>query len=277
MISDKNSRPPKWAMAFFRWFCDPALCEEIEGDLTERFYNCSEDHGSVKSKWIFIIDVFSLLRPQIIARVDFNALNPFLAYNLFVKHMRPVLMAFIPCWIASFVLLTFMESTNCDQLVIDSYEVRSGIDIPDVAFYNCYYDEKKDVRVSVYQLKEGAERYLQTHIKDTHRFKALQLENLHLSLPLSASEMPRSAMLYQSTGTKRGNTWQYVVEKESGRLWVEMKHTSTTLIDILKFLMNMILLPLPVLVILFAVINSLKEAYLNWKKKQIYPFENIQP
>lgn len=54
-----------------------------------------------------------------------------------------------------FVYATFTNSINCDQLVIDTYELHSQIDIPEVEFVTCYYDEALNTRISVYDLKES--------------------------------------------------------------------------------------------------------------------------
>lgn len=52
-----------------------------------------------------------------------------------------------------FIYLSFTNSVDCSQLVIDTYEVHSNINIPEVAFINCYYDEQLNTRISVYELK----------------------------------------------------------------------------------------------------------------------------
>ena len=31
-------QPPEFFLRFFRWYCDPAIAEDIEGDLREMFY-----------------------------------------------------------------------------------------------------------------------------------------------------------------------------------------------------------------------------------------------
>ena len=52
-------------LRFFRWFCDPDIAEDIEGDLLERF----ERRADQNPKWAkrkFIKDVFQLFRPGII-------------------------------------------------------------------------------------------------------------------------------------------------------------------------------------------------------------------
>ena len=53
------------------------------------------------------------------------------------------------------IYVTFSNSTDCSQLVIDTYELHSGINIPEVEFVNCYYDESSNTRISVYELNSN--------------------------------------------------------------------------------------------------------------------------
>ena len=66
--------PPKIALRFLRWFCDPRLLEDIEGDLQELF-----DHRSKtdikKARMLFVLDVLLLFRPGIIRRFSFAIAN----------------------------------------------------------------------------------------------------------------------------------------------------------------------------------------------------------
>ncbi|MEO9482739.1 MAG: ABC transporter permease [Ekhidna sp.] len=59
MNSRQTITPPRWALRFFHWFCDPECAEDIEGDLLERF-------EKRPSRWFFILDVIRLFRPGII-------------------------------------------------------------------------------------------------------------------------------------------------------------------------------------------------------------------
>lgn len=55
---------PKWPLRFLRWFCDPDILEDIEGDLLERY-----EHRTRQNKpgnWLLIFDVLKLFRPGII-------------------------------------------------------------------------------------------------------------------------------------------------------------------------------------------------------------------
>ncbi len=69
MMRQAENKPPRIAMNFFRWFCRPEFIEEIEGDLTERFYDYSAKYGVKKAKWIFVKEVLLLFRPSIIGNI----------------------------------------------------------------------------------------------------------------------------------------------------------------------------------------------------------------
>ncbi len=67
-MNDKSNhtRPPWAFLAFLRWFCDPRLVEDIEGDLVERFEIRTLKKGHKTATRLFIKDVFQLFRPGII-------------------------------------------------------------------------------------------------------------------------------------------------------------------------------------------------------------------
>ena len=118
----------------------------------------------------------------------------------------------------TFLGLTIVNSKGCSQIVIDTNELHSGIDIPDVDFINCYFDEQKKIRVSIYKLKLN-EFYLKTY---TSKFKLIDQTTFSGITQLEISEQPMSNKLYEIAGTQWGDKWKYVVEPETGILWVEI-------------------------------------------------------
>lgn len=120
--------------------------------------------------------------------------------------------------LVAFVVLTVVNSKGCSQIVIDTNELHSGIDIPEVDFINCYFDEQKKTRVSIYKLKFN-EFYLKMY---TSKFKLIDQTALSGITQIEISEQPTSNRIYEATGTKWGDKWKYVVEPETGRLWVEI-------------------------------------------------------
>jgi ABC-type antimicrobial peptide transport system permease subunit len=65
-MSTPEIDPPRWALRFFRWFCDPDCRDDIEGDLYEIFQNTIAAKGVRKARWLYVINVLKLLRPGII-------------------------------------------------------------------------------------------------------------------------------------------------------------------------------------------------------------------
>jgi len=118
-----------------------------------------------------------------------------------------------------FIYLSFSNSIDCSQLVIDTYEIHSGINIPKVEFVNCYYDECSRTRISVYELNAQI---------DLSKFELFerpsQAEYLQGVLLLAEAERPNGSYLYVASGEKWDTKWTYVVDKEAQRLWAELKY-----------------------------------------------------
>ncbi|GAB4247012.1 MAG: ABC transporter permease [Ekhidna sp.] len=68
MNKKRTITPPKWALRFFRWFCNPDYAEDIEGDLLERFEKRTNENRA--AKWLFTLDVLRLFRPGIIRNFE---------------------------------------------------------------------------------------------------------------------------------------------------------------------------------------------------------------
>ena len=118
----------------------------------------------------------------------------------------------------TFLGLTIVNSKGCGQIVIDTNELHSGIDIPDVDFINCYFDEQKKIRVSIYKLRFN-EFYLKMY---TRKFKLIDQTTFSGITQLEIGEQPMSDTLYEATGTTWGDKWKYIVEPETARMWVEI-------------------------------------------------------
>lgn len=260
-------------MAFFHWFCQAGFREEIEGDLLEQFHKRSKQYSARRNRLLFIRDVIFLFRFKLIgnfSRQIYLRLLPttIIAKNVIAKNVSFIIIVLIPIWIASFFLLSFIKSKGCNQFVIDSYEIRSGIDIPGVDFFNCYYNEEQNVRLSVWQLKGDASSYLRTHGR---KFIPIHLDDLRFDLPLVESEKPEGEQLYISAGSRWGNTWQYVIEKESGKMWIEMKYTPTLLASGIEMFTTILFYSIPLFLLILLLLSILKMLYLKYRKPKVIP------
>lgn len=117
-----------------------------------------------------------------------------------------------------FMYLTFSNSVGCDQLVIDTYELHSSINIPDVDYVNCYFDEELNTRISVYDLKEpmDLEKFNLVHASFSDHLLGSDL--------LQEEELPKESKLYLLSGNRWGTKWTYAIDQESNRLWAELNY-----------------------------------------------------
>lgn len=81
-----NQMPPRFALRFFRWYCQPKLADHIEGDLLEDYGNRLKKSGKRKADLQFIIDVLLLIRPGIVKPIEgFKNVN---TYSMFQSYFK---------------------------------------------------------------------------------------------------------------------------------------------------------------------------------------------
>lgn len=80
--------PPKFMLRFFKWFCDPALHDFIEGDLLELYGEHLENYSTRKANQKFMADVMMLMRPGIIR--SFYPANSILNPHIMLKNYLKV-------------------------------------------------------------------------------------------------------------------------------------------------------------------------------------------
>jgi hypothetical protein len=103
-----NDRPPRWVLAFFRWFCRPEMREYLEGDLLELYHHRRTGLGLAKARWLLIKDVLLLFRPSIIG----TSIQPGIMKN--IKWTRLIL---INVLVALMILSPFMPGPS-NKLVL---------------------------------------------------------------------------------------------------------------------------------------------------------------
>ena len=62
-------KPPKRLLKFFRWFCDPEILEDLEGDLVELFEERAE-RNPIRARALFTRDILLMFRPGIIKNFE---------------------------------------------------------------------------------------------------------------------------------------------------------------------------------------------------------------
>jgi putative ABC transport system permease protein len=86
-------QPPGIFIKFFRWFCDPALAEDIEGDLREMFDREVATGDVAKARLRFFIHVIRLFRPGIVKKFDQSSFNSpsSMFKNYFIASVRSLM------------------------------------------------------------------------------------------------------------------------------------------------------------------------------------------
>ena len=70
-----NNQPPKWADCFLRWYCNPDLLEEIQGDAHELYFERMKNEGKRAADLKYFWDVLRFFRWSNIKREE-NAYAP---------------------------------------------------------------------------------------------------------------------------------------------------------------------------------------------------------
>ena len=77
--------PPEFPLKLLRWFCNPNLVEDVEGDVIELFHDRSEINKS-KARVSFYVDVLLLFRPGIIK--NFQILNNIINFSMVKNFLK---------------------------------------------------------------------------------------------------------------------------------------------------------------------------------------------
>ena len=116
-------QPPKWADRFLRWYCNPELLEEIQGDVHELFDSRVAKEGAASAKRKFVWDVIRFFRWSNIKRTttqNKTLNNTAMIGNYFKTGMRNLvkdkvtssisivgLALAVGCAITSYIFVTF--------------------------------------------------------------------------------------------------------------------------------------------------------------------------
>src|SRR5438045_4564388 len=74
-------QPPRWARAFFAWYCKNDLYEDLLGDLTEYFQRNVTRHGLRYAQFVFVIDTLKFIRLYTLRKPSFVS---FLTHRLMI-------------------------------------------------------------------------------------------------------------------------------------------------------------------------------------------------
>ncbi|MEI9917398.1 MAG: permease prefix domain 2-containing transporter [Bacteroidota bacterium] len=79
-------KPPRWAVALFRWFCNDHLSEAVLGDMLELYDRRRSELGKFKANMLFIWNVVQFIQPFAIhKRRSSSPLNTFDMFSNYFK------------------------------------------------------------------------------------------------------------------------------------------------------------------------------------------------
>ncbi|MCE7994537.1 MAG: FtsX-like permease family protein [Roseivirga sp.] len=90
MHQGKYHTPPILAQRFLRWFCKPALVEDIAGDLEEDFNDFVTDYGLGRARYKYWLAVIRFLKPFAIKKIHITTTQTIMFKNYFKTSIRSI-------------------------------------------------------------------------------------------------------------------------------------------------------------------------------------------
>ncbi|MEM6768286.1 MAG: ABC transporter permease, partial [Bacteroidota bacterium] len=131
MSNPQHIEPPKWPLAFLRFFLRGEFLEEIEGDMEEIFLENLEYYSPKKAARIYTWDTLKLLRPILIRHLHSH--NPIITYSMFQHNLTIAFRNFMRYKTSFFINLTGLASGLACFLLIylwvqDEWKMDKGYD-----------------------------------------------------------------------------------------------------------------------------------------------------
>lgn len=122
-----------------------------------------------------------------------------------------------------FFFFTIKKSKGCNQFVIDTYELASGIDIPKQINSQCYYDEDEQIRAGIYSIRDIDNFVISNGFSEIEYDETNMLWSADFLLEKNVIVPIPTNTLYYITGNKKGNLWQCILDGNTGKMWFEIK------------------------------------------------------
>jgi putative ABC transport system permease protein len=114
----RSSTPPRWALRFFKWFCNDQLSEAVLGDMTELYERRRKSMSRWKADALFVANVIQFIQPFAIRGKSSPSLNTFGMYkNYFTIAWR----TFLKSRGYSFINIAGLAVGLCACLLIGVY------------------------------------------------------------------------------------------------------------------------------------------------------------
>jgi putative ABC transport system permease protein len=80
-----TSTPPRWAVRFFKWFCNDHLSEAVLGDLLHLYERRLTSNGKWNADMLFLWNVIQFIQPFALKKTQSSHLNNFAMYKNYIR------------------------------------------------------------------------------------------------------------------------------------------------------------------------------------------------
>lgn len=115
----RQTAPPRWIFRILDWFCPSHLIEEIEGDLTQKFYADLNKYRRSRAVLRLLVRTLSFFRPGIILRSKFVKIGRELI--LYQNHITTALRQIRKNKVFSFIAIFALSTSIAACLLIFQY------------------------------------------------------------------------------------------------------------------------------------------------------------
>ena len=77
----RSNIPPRWALRFFKWFCNDHLAEAVLGDMIELYERRRASMSRWKADALFVWNVVQFIQPFAVSRKSSPSFNTFVMYK----------------------------------------------------------------------------------------------------------------------------------------------------------------------------------------------------
>jgi hypothetical protein len=85
-MKQNQTAPPRWALRFFKWFCNQHLAEAVLGDMLELYIRRRKSMPKWKADALFVANVIQFVQPFAIRGKSTPTLNTFDMYKKLLHH-----------------------------------------------------------------------------------------------------------------------------------------------------------------------------------------------
>jgi hypothetical protein len=118
---------------------------------------------------------------------------------------------------------------TCEWANIDNIELHAEIDIPDILNCDCSYKKELNTKMASFDLDMknlDMKNYIQRNkFKRLIEPSEISFDKL-LNIKMDPDDIVHTNEVYYTKGTYKGETWQTLLDNQTGKLWVTIEYAN---------------------------------------------------